>query len=379
MAEKRFLHIMPDDKFLDYFIEQSESVSPGASIYWVILKGTEKPQYVKSNLIEFFFWNSRPAEELIDYANQFEQVFLHSFKLNMADFILRLKPSLYITWMFWGYEVYDYTANERKWFLPETWLLKKKFYDEKPVSLGEVYRNLRRKYSSIKNRKLTWKILRRINRCATWVKPDYEMIQQINPKMEWADYNYFSFNQLGLDLMEREENNYSNIWIGNSGALTNNHADTLLALKKLDWKGDVYMPLAYGGIPVYREEIIRLGKKYFGSRFHPVTDFLPLSEYQKLINKCGLVWMNHIRQQAAGNILAALYMGKAVILHPSSNLYKTLRSWNLKLHTDFKSISSVNVNQNALNASKKIIEENVSLEHTIKNLRHLYISRKNPN
>lgn len=372
MAEKRFLHIMPDDKFLDYFIEQSEDVAPGSSVYWVKLEKAAIPQYVKSNLVDAFFWNSRPDEDLIEYANQFEQIFLHSFTLDIADFILRLKPTLYITWMFWGYEGYNYTSNHKKWFLPATWRLRKKHLYGNSNSLSRLFLSLKRKYVSINKSKLTRKVLSRINRCATWVKFDYEMIRHINPKMEWADYNYFSFTQLGLNLINKQENDGSNIWIGNSAALTNNHADVLEKLKKMRWEGNIFMPLAYGGNPFYAEEIIGLGKKYFNSRFHPVTNFLPLAEYQQLINKCGIVWMNHIRQQGAGNILAALYMGKAVVLHPSSNLYKTLKSWNLKVYADISEIGISTITHDTLNRNKEIIEEKVSYEHTKRNLMNLY-------
>ena len=373
MAEKRFLHIMPDDKFLDYFINQSEDIAPGTSAYWVKLDKTAIPQYVKSNLIDAFPWNFKPVEELVEQANQFEKVFLHSFTLDMADFILKLKPSLHITWMFWGYEGYKYTADQKQWFLPATLLLRKRQLRKNRTSLFSFYTNLRQKYISITESKIIRKILSRIDRCATWVRFDYEMIRFINPKMTWADYNYFSFDQLGLHLIEKEENNYSNIWVGNSGALTNNHVDALLELKKMDWKGNVYMPLAYGGSNVYTEEIIRLGKKYFGSRFHPITDFLPLSEYQRLINKCGLIWMNHIRQQAAGNILAALYMGKAVILRPQSNLYKTLKLWDVNLYSSLEDFKGHYINADSFNRNKEIVETHVRYEHTLRCVKHLYM------
>ncbi len=93
------------------------------------------------------------------------------------------------------------------------------------------------------------------------------------------------------------------------------------------------MPLSYGGSEAYIQSIIQIGYKLFEDKFHPIEDFIPLAKYQELLNKCGIVWMNHIRQQGAGNIFAAIYMGKKIILNPQSNLYKTLISWGVKVNT----------------------------------------------
>lgn len=143
----------------------------------------------------------------------------------------------------------------------------------------------------------------------------------------------------------------------------------------MNWQGSIYMPLSYGDIPPYREEIIQLGKKYFGNNFHPIVDFISLSEYQQLINNCGVVWMNHIRQQAAGNILAALYMGKAVILHPASNLYKTFKEWNVKLYTNFNEFNEIDIKEESFEMNKKIIETHITYPHSLKCVRHLYTDR----
>ena len=51
--EGRFLHLMPDEKFIDYFIEQSENVAPDGSIYWVAVDQiSSELKYIKSTLIK---------------------------------------------------------------------------------------------------------------------------------------------------------------------------------------------------------------------------------------------------------------------------------------------------------------------------------------
>src|SRR5690606_11417008 len=115
----------------------------------------------------------------------------------------------------------------------------------------------------------------------------------------------------------------------NSASDTNNHFDALNYLNLIHWKGEIIVPLSYGNKD-YADDIIYYGKNKFGDKFIPFVDFMPLDQYHQCINSCGIVWMNHVRQQAAGNILSALSMKKAVIMNKENNLYKTLASWGVR-------------------------------------------------
>ena len=96
-------------------------------------------------------------------------------------------------------------------------------------------------------------------------------------------------------------------------------------LKKLDLKNNnIVTPLSYGN-KEYANQIEEIGKQEIGKRFMPLTEFLPLNEYQKILQSCGIVIMNHYRQQAVGNVLNALYLGAKVYLSNNNTLYHYLR------------------------------------------------------
>ena len=57
VKQARFLHLMFDEKFIDYYIQQSESVAPNISEYWIITNvQVSSLKYVKSKLISVKLW-----------------------------------------------------------------------------------------------------------------------------------------------------------------------------------------------------------------------------------------------------------------------------------------------------------------------------------
>ena len=48
---------------------------------------------------------------------------------------------------------------------------------------------------------------------------------------------------------------------------------------------------------------------------------MPIEAYNTRVARCGIVFMNHLRQQAVGNISAALYRGATVYLRQKNPLF----------------------------------------------------------
>ena len=62
----------------------------------------------------------------------------------------------------------------------------------------------------------------------------------------------------------------------------------------------------------------------FKDHFYPLIDFIPLSEYTKTISSCSVVIMNHLRQEAGGNIIMMLFLGAKIFLNKENPLYQYL-------------------------------------------------------
>ncbi len=104
------------------------------------------------------------------------------------------------------------------------------------------------------------------------------------------------------------------VLLGNSANPTNNHLEALrLLCGRLPPGGAVVAPLSYGTAPrAYAAAVAQAGRDMLGERFQPLTEWLPIEAYHTRLARCGVVFMNHRRQQAVGNICAALHRGASV-------------------------------------------------------------------
>lgn len=113
------------------------------------------------------------------------------------------------------------------------------------------------------------------------------------------------------------------VLLGNSANPTNNHLEALQLLRgRLPPGGAVVAPLSYGKAPRgYAPAVIEAGRVALGERFEPLAEWMPIEAYNTRLVRCGVVFMNHRRQQAVGNICAALYRGASVYLRRDNPLY----------------------------------------------------------
>jgi hypothetical protein len=122
----------------------------------------------------------------------------------------------------------------------------------------------------------------------------------------------------------------TNILLGNSADPSNNHIEVFNKLtnyKDSDIK--VYTPLSYGN-KKYAQNIINQGKKLLGDKFVPITDFMPKEEYLTLLAKIDIAVFNHNRQQAMGNIITLLGLGKTVYLKQDISSAILLKNHGIK-------------------------------------------------
>lgn len=111
------------------------------------------------------------------------------------------------------------------------------------------------------------------------------------------------------------------ILIGNSGDPSNRHAEILRLLSRFRDEGlHIVAPLAYGDRR-YVASVVETGRELFGEKFSPLTDFMPPEQYARLIGETNAAIMNHGHQQALGNIIAMLMLGKKVFVRSDATPY----------------------------------------------------------
>jgi hypothetical protein len=123
------------------------------------------------------------------------------------------------------------------------------------------------------------------------------------------------------------------VMLGNSCSKTNLHLEALGMLSKFrDEDLEIICPLSYGiKDEAYFREVIKKGSEIFGDRFIPLTEFMEPAKYTELLAGIDIAIMNHNRQEALGNIISLLYLGKKVYLKPETSSYQYFLEKNIRV------------------------------------------------
>ncbi|MDP2152535.1 MAG: TDP-N-acetylfucosamine:lipid II N-acetylfucosaminyltransferase [Methylotenera sp.] len=167
-------------------------------------------------------------------------------------------------------------------------------------------------------------VIKRIGHFVTYIKGDYELAK------EWygVDGIYheclmYPSNVYKEYAVPPKSGDTINILVGNSADPTNNHAEIFerVSLYKNE-NIHIYCPLSYGQVG-YAELILKLGSELFGSKFTPLLDFMSFEKYLELLGQIDIAMFAHKRQQAMGNTITLLGLGKKVYMR------KDVVQWNL--------------------------------------------------
>ena len=316
-AEKvKILHVVGDDKFIDIGIRRFEAVFPEGNEY-ICITNKKNLEIIKSNKVQVVSRNVVFSIDFWKYLRSFKAVIFHSFTGYILYCIaLMASKDTNLLWIGWGYDYYPIITGGKGLLKEKTLLIYNRLHKAERKSFFANVKSAIRKIVELLVKKPA---LRRINYFAPVIYEDYELVREKAPwmKAEFLPWNYTSTESPFDDL--RVTGN--DILIGNSATHTNNHIEVFQLLSGFDLTGrKIYCPLSYGN-KKYGEYIIAKGREYFGDAFIPLTDFLPLEDYKNILSRCSLVFMNHLRQQGAGNISIALACGAKVFLDPANPLF----------------------------------------------------------
>lgn len=214
----------------------------------------------------------------------------------------------------------------------QPWLIKKCYW---AIWGGDLYYRIMRTRTvqSNINEYLRKFVIKRMGGFITHIKGDYELVK------DWygAKGNYYYsfmypsnlFKEYSLK-KEIKPLDIIHIQIGNSADPNNNHLEILNKLhryKHLDI--EIICPLSYGD-QEYARRVVEYGNDKFSHKFVPITEFLSFDKYLDLLGKIDIAIFNHNRQQALGNIITLLGLGKKVYIR------KEITTWQFCIDHDLK-------------------------------------------
>lgn len=375
------LHLFDDEKFVDIAIGQFEAVDKGNNVYFIAIKSPNKsPKYSKlrgENILSDRV-DSKTYQDLISRINDFSAVVLHCFVRGYkSELVAGSDKNIHFHWMSWGIDIYSNPLLEDKTFLPAT----AQFLNQTATFSKKIKRIFRKRlpivhkvilsaYRIIKPEFDTFYLIdKKIKSVSTVIPSDYELVKKyISTDIEYIPFKYGSIEDFlngNVDTVCKGDN----FLVGNSATPTNNHLEAFEHLKDMKISGvKIYCPLSYGHSN-YFEHIMNQGKTSFGNDFYPLVDFIPLSEYNQILNSCGNVVMNHLRQQAMGNIIMTLWKGARLFLHEDNPVYTYFNDCGVLVYklSDISRLSELPDSETIATHNRPILmkiygRENVELE-----------------
>ncbi|MFA7083370.1 MAG: TDP-N-acetylfucosamine:lipid II N-acetylfucosaminyltransferase [Arcobacteraceae bacterium] len=309
MQKNKILHVMILDKFLAPYIDFIDTHFGREEHHYVFIT-SEKYTYglTPEHQVEFLYTDDDIFTILLRYMKMARKIILHGLWRDKVNELLHDNPELLkkCYWVVWGGDLYTYILGERT----EAWHKR------------ELFRST---------------VIRNVKCITTTVPGDFELTKQwysteadfvhnlMYPSHLYRDSNSFKCQEL--------KNDDIYIQIGNSADPTNNHLEIIKLISKVNLKNyKIFCPLSYGNSQ-YRDLIIKKGREAFGDKFIPLVDFMSFDDYNNYMACIDIAIFNHNRQQAMGNIIGLLSLGKKVVIKSTITPYAFFKDLDIKVYT----------------------------------------------
>lgn len=317
------LHLLTDDKFADYAIQQfsapemqSEFVLVPSNNAMEMLKLADKCKVIRQNSPEF--------DALLNRLDQYTGIIFHGLFWGQwqTPILQKVPKNVKVAWMFWGGDIYSRHEFNNLFLAPITrfanWLHERK----RNIKVSTAW-------------EISLSLFNRIDYCLTDANEEYMLGKTlIGCRFEHLWYNYYSIEET-IGALADKQCCGSNVIIGNSSAIKNNHLDVLWRLRKRGLvrclrDSKVIIPLSYGDQWI-RNLVIKEGKWMFENRLLALTDYMPRDEYNALMLSCSTMIIGYTQPAAQGNIITALWLGMRVYLSEKNASYDYFKRIGCKI------------------------------------------------
>jgi dTDP-N-acetylfucosamine:lipid II N-acetylfucosaminyltransferase len=297
------VHLCVQEKFIAPFIALVRENFPGQRhLFFVSGKGDTFPLPEDEGVIRITSIAGRLAALKSLYAAK--KIILHGLYDAKFLYLLALQPWLLkkCWWKTWGDDLYQYLDTNR--------------------SRKGAFKERVRRF-----------VIRRMAYVIAYLPGDYELVKQwYGSRAERVDCLMYLSNVVhpAPDL-PRKDSTVTAIQVGNSAYQRNRHADALERIAAFrDQDIEVYAPLSYGPRP-HALEVAEQGRALLGDRFFPLLEFMDFDSYRAFLAKIDIAVFNNERQQAMGNIIALLGLGKTLYLRRTTTTWSLLESIGIKV------------------------------------------------
>jgi len=229
----------------------------------------------------------------------------------------------------------------------QPWLLKKCYW---VIWGGDLYVHLRpkKRWRNYKDEFFRKTVIKKMGHLVTYIEGDYRLAKQWYGATGQHHECLMYTSNLYIEYNEKDKQQKTiNILVGNSADPSNNHTEAFKSLeqfKEHDIK--IIVPLSYGD-QEYARKVISEGVEYFGDKFKPLVEFMDFEKYLDLLAGIDIAIFNHNRQQAMGNTITLLGLGKKVYMRSNVTQWDFFESHKIKV------FDIIDVNLQAMDIDEK--------------------------
>lgn len=219
-------------------------------------------------------------------------------------------------------------------------------------------------------------VIRRVGHLVTYIEGDVELARQwYGAKGTHHECIMYLSNVVDPKMIMEpgpdSDHDGLNILLGNSADPSNNHIEALERLLPFkDQPFKIYAPLSYGD-QNHAKKVISRGKAWFGDKFVPMTDFMPFEQYLEFLKSVDIAIFNHQRQQAMGNTITLLGMGKTIYLRSDVSQWELLNNEGITVldveRNDLKLLDAESVDHNI-----QVVKERFSRDKLIEQYARIF-------
>lgn len=318
MKKEIIIHLLSDEKVVNRtFNEYKECLDDFNHVGLLFLNGEIKfatiPTFYKVS-------NSRDAYSIVNpFLPNVKYVIVHYLTSEKLKFIRKLPKSIKICWFIYGGDLFNrYLVN-----FGYKLCYKNNRKNSFKIVLKSILRYLEFQY-----------LVKRVDIFADNAST-MSLIQKYsrnNKDLDFVELFAYTVDEILGSLYKSPFIDGDTIIIGNSASFTNNHYYILDLIKNININHKIVLQLAYGGSSEYVHSIKLEYSSYF-SNISFNENFCSLEDYQNLLNSGDTFIFGHWREEAEGNIITALYLGKKVYLSNKNALLEHYRSKGFILFT----------------------------------------------
>lgn len=358
------LHILSDDKFTDYAINQFMGDDMQSEM--VVIPSGAGHSFTKCEKVSIVKYPSQEFTRLVNNLHNYSGIVLHGlFWPYMGEIIRKSPDTLKIAWYFWGAEIYSRPDLMNSFIAPLTKLLFRIHNWKNKTNINNIQWHL------------PIDLFKRIDFSLTSMYEEFKYAKEyIDSDMQFIWYTYYSIEDtIGNLISQRRTGN--NVMFCNSAALENNMFDAMLRMQCPSYKKqikdkEVVMPLSYG-FPWIKNLMLQLGPKCF-NKFIPLVNFIPREQYNEIMINCSTLILPYHSPAGQGNIITALWLGLRVYLSEKCIAYKYFNRLGIKIfsfESDFTRYGCEPLTDNIVEHNKKILLDTYSRKRVNEANRHL--------